>query len=717
MPTQTPIAFLLVKFQGSNIEPINIADATQMFTAAGRNSMNVVDWFDDNSHRNVDMTGNAVFGWLQLTETVSDYNTKRANGTYGRSKIIDLGRAAAAAAGINLSGYTAVVVVTNVEVDMFGSAGNVVCTAATAGKQFWEIQAAPSVLCQEMIHGLGVNEHTRRHGSDVNYQDPYDVMSMFSNNYNAGHHPTKPNIPIGPGLNAAFMKRCGWLDITRAAATSNGQVVLRPLHRRDLSGPLFAIVGPYYIEYRPSRRWDTGFSSIVLVHYIANNTSYLVAELTAGSEFSWGNPLSPFGSVKVDAIDDVPETATVTLLLRGLAPIWIGSGRIQGTNMHWSRDTADQFIAVDAAGHQEILIANNKNGYIGLLKWNGSALMPAWIGSGQIQGVGMHWSRDAADQFVAADADGDRHQEILIANNKNGYIGLLKWNGSALMPVWIGSGRIQGAGMHWSRDAADQFVAVNAGGHQEIVIANNNNGYIGLLKWNGSALVPVWIGAGRIQGAGMHWSRDAADQFVAVNANGHQEILIANNKNGYIGLLQWNGSALVPVWIGSGRIPGAGIHWSRDAADQFVAADMDGDGQQEILIANNKNGYIGLLKWNGSALVLNWIGSGRIEGIGMHWSRDAADLFVAADVDGDGHQGILIANNKNGYIGLLRWNGSALVPVWIGSGRINGIGMHWSRDAADQFVVADTDGDGQQEILIANNNNGYIGVLKLKPLV
>ena len=93
MTTQTPMAFLLVKFQGSKDEPMTIADAEQMFTAAGRGTMNVVDWFDDNTHGHVDMTGNAVFGWLQLTETVAGYGTKRMNGTYGRLKIIDLGRA------------------------------------------------------------------------------------------------------------------------------------------------------------------------------------------------------------------------------------------------------------------------------------------------------------------------------------------------------------------------------------------------------------------------------------------------------------------------------------------------------------------------------------------------------------------------------------------------------------------------------------------------
>ena len=157
MATQTPTAFLLVKFRNSNDEPMTKAAAEQMFTAAGRGTMNVVDWFDDNSHGQVDMTGNAVFGWLTLPQKQSDYTGSGANPAR-RQDIFNWAKQAAAAAGINLSTFTSVVVVTNVEIDMFGSAGNVCCTAATAGKKFWEMQAAPSVLCQEMIHGLGVNE-------------------------------------------------------------------------------------------------------------------------------------------------------------------------------------------------------------------------------------------------------------------------------------------------------------------------------------------------------------------------------------------------------------------------------------------------------------------------------------------------------------------------------------------------------------------------------
>lgn len=346
MATSTPIAFVLSKFKGSNDEPMSKAAAEQMFTAAGRGTMNVVDWFDDNSHGSVDMGGNAVFGWLELSDTVADYRAKVADKTYSRTAIIDLGRAAAVAAGVDLSKFAAFVVVTNVEVDLFGGTGYAVCTASTANKPVDEIQAAPSVLCQEMIHALGAPEHARRHGSDQDYADPYDVMSMFR--ASPGRHPSNANLPVGPGLNAAFMRRCGWLDPTRAAPS--GQVGLRPLHRRDLPGPLYALVGSYYVEYRAARRWDSGFdSSIVLVHSWANNTSYLRAELRPGDEFTWGSSsqYQTQGSIKVDAIDDAAETATITTTYRPAIPFPLTGPAISLTQGEW----------VDAGG---IVIINGK---------------------------------------------------------------------------------------------------------------------------------------------------------------------------------------------------------------------------------------------------------------------------------------------------------------------------------------------------------------------
>jgi hypothetical protein len=712
---QTPIGFLLVKFQDSNVEPVSKAFAQQMFTAAGRGTLNLVDWFDDNTHGNVDMTGNVVFDWLRLDQKSTDYQGSGANPA-GRQQIFDWARHSAASAGLDLSPFKAIVVVTNVPVDLFGSVGNV-CCGAPGG-------VAPSVLCQEMIHGLSVYEHSRQDGSDADYQDRFDVMSLANAMW--GQQPGNPSVPIGPGLNAAFMDRCGWLDSSRA--TSGQQVTLRPLHRRDLPGPLHAVVGPYYVEYRPAERWDSGFgSSVVLVHYRAKHTSYLVKDLTAGRNWFLGNPAAPIATITVNAIDDAAHQATISMQIRVLMPIWIGSGQVPGAGMHWSRGAADQFVAGDINddGRQEFLAVNNDNGYLGLLVWTGVRLAPTWIGSGRIPGAGgMHWSRDGADQFVAVDADGDGRHEFLVANNNNSYLGLLQWTGTALAPIWIGSGGIPGAGgMHWSR-GADQFFPANVDGDplQELLVVNNTNGYLGLLKWTGAALAPFWIGSGRIQGNGMHWSRAADDRFVVADIDGHlrtQEILVINNSNGYLGLLKWTGGVLAPIWLGVGRIEGNGMHWSRGTHDLFVAADVDGDGLTEILVANNDNGFIGLLKWNGTALAPVWIDVGRLEGIGMHWSRDGVDSFLAADVDSDGQKEILIANNTNGYLGVLKWNGSKLAPVWVGAGRLEGKGMHWSRGTEDLFVAAhtDMDTDRQEEILVANNRNDYLGLLRLTPLL
>src|SRR5204863_242528 len=99
-------------------------------------------------------------------------------------------------------------------------------------------------------------------------------------------------------------------------------------------------------------------------------------------------------------------------------------------------------------------------------------------------------------------------------------------------------------------------------------------------------------------------------------------------------------SGLNPVWLAPSPIQGAGAqHWSR-GPDLFVAADVDGDGHDEFLIADNQNGWTGVLKWNGAALVPIWLVPSPVQGAGVTWIR-GPDLFVAADVDGDGHDEFL----------------------------------------------------------------------------
>jgi C1A family cysteine protease len=414
-----------------------------------------------------------------------------------------------------------------------------------------------------------------------------------------------------------------------------------------------------------------------------------------------------YGSCGIDAGMWAINGIAVTT---GLVPEWMVPSPISGPAGSWSRGP-DIFTAadVDHDGRVEIVIANNNNGWTGLLKWNGSAMAPVWMVPSPIKGPAGSWSR-GPDIFTAADVDHDGKVELVIANDSNGWTGVLKWNGSAMAPVWMIPSPIKGPAGSWSR-GADIFTAadVDGDGEVEIVIANNANGWTGVLKWNGSAMAPVWMVPSPIAGPPGSWAR-GPDTFIAadVDGDGKAEIVVANNTDHWTGVLKWNGSALAPVWMIPSPINGPAGSWSR-GADSFTAADVDHDGKVEIVVANNSNGWTGVLKWNGSALAPVWMVASPIVGPAGQWAR-GPDILTAGDVDGDGKAEIVIANNSDDWTGVLKWNGSALAPVWMIPSPITGPIGTWNR-GPDSFTAADTNGDGCDQIVIANNSNGWTGVL------
>ena len=154
MQQSFPFAVLLVRYADlpTPPDPITPDRARELFTKVGRGKRYIVDWFDENTHGGVDIGESQVFGWFDLQETTAEFTQKGS-----RTRILLLAQQAAQLAGVDLTPFKNTIVVSNLETDsLWGSPGGVSCTAATAGKQVWELQVAPSVLCQEMIHGLGI---------------------------------------------------------------------------------------------------------------------------------------------------------------------------------------------------------------------------------------------------------------------------------------------------------------------------------------------------------------------------------------------------------------------------------------------------------------------------------------------------------------------------------------------------------------------------------
>lgn len=338
MAQQSPWAILLCKWSDMPKEAKNPGFFQQMFTATGRGTNNMVDFFDDMSHGNIDTGGSKVFGWFTLTQKWSAYKGSGVN-PQGRQDLITWVRQAALSAGVNLSPFAnRIVICMNATptqgTDLFGGGGGVVCDTNV-------LQA--SVLGQEMGHGYGL-DHSREDGATADYRDRWDVMSTWDSCFMQPHN---DYVLIGPGLNAANMAGRGWLDESRvwsSGTTSfNTTIQLRPLHRRDLSGFLAARFGNYLVEFRKKDRWDAAIPrSAVLVHRFEDNRSYLMSandgqqDLVAGSilgDNPGNNNFHRFARVttlEVIEINDAGQFATIRLEheLRSIPEV--GPGKLFG---------------------------------------------------------------------------------------------------------------------------------------------------------------------------------------------------------------------------------------------------------------------------------------------------------------------------------------------------------------------------------------------------
>jgi len=302
-------AILLCKFTDVPIEPIDDrAFCEQVLTGAGSGSFNLVDYFRDVSHGNLDLSDSRVFGWIALGRNRGEYAGSGSNPA-GRDQLLQWAKQAAVAAGVDLNDFFNVVICTNTFVDFFGGPGGAVT----------DTKIRPSTLAQEMGHAYGL-AHSSMDGSSAEYKDPWDVMS--ANNSWMTAHPQYEL--IGPGLNAWNMRGRGWLDESRVwkanANIYDETVELRPLFHYALPGFIAAeLAGEFLIEFRTRDGWDAGIPRpAILVHRFDNNISFIMKG-TAGQQDLEESDLfeatvgGRLAQVQVISIEPEAQVATIRL--------------------------------------------------------------------------------------------------------------------------------------------------------------------------------------------------------------------------------------------------------------------------------------------------------------------------------------------------------------------------------------------------------------------
>jgi hypothetical protein len=189
-----------------------------------------------------------------------------------------------------------------------------------------------------------------------------------------------------------------------------------------------------------------------------------------------------------------------------------------------------------------------------------------------------------------------------------------------------------------------------------------------------------------------------------VNGDGNPDLIVVNVNSGDVGILlgEGNGTFQAAVTYNSGS----------SAPFSVAVADMNQDGQLDLVVANdnyNGDGSVSVLLGNGDGTFQNAVNysSGGYEA----WS------VAVADVNGDGNPDVLVANfcsditcTGPGSVGVLLGNGDGTLqtPYAYSSGAYD----------ADSITVADINHDGYPDLLVANQcgnprcgQEGTVGVL------
>jgi hypothetical protein len=204
-----------------------------------------------------------------------------------------------------------------------------------------------------------------------------------------------------------------------------------------------------------------------------------------------------------------------------------------------------------------------------------------------------------------------------------------------------------------------------------------------------------------------------------VNGDGKLDVLVANwcssyhaanlcPEGGNVGVSLGNGDGTFqPVVTNSSGGPGY-------YAFSLFVADVDGDDRVDVLVANGcPVGTSAMCRSGGSVGVLLGNGDGTFQAVRNYTSQGLIAWMTAADVNGDGKLDVLVANRDGGSNG----EGSVAVFLGRGDGTLESARIYTSGGLEADFVtVADVNADGHPDLLVVNfwvcnNCPGSVGVL------
>jgi predicted short-subunit dehydrogenase-like oxidoreductase (DUF2520 family) len=194
----------------------------------------------------------------------------------------------------------------------------------------------------------------------------------------------------------------------------------------------------------------------------------------------------------------------------------------------------------------------------------------------------------------------------------------------------------------------------------------------------------------------------AAVSVADVNGDGRPDLVATNRGDGNVSILL---NTTAPGTAPPSFIP-AGTFATDFAPQSVVAADVNGDGRPDLLVAAAGSTNVSVLlnatvPFGRPAANFAAVASGNFQ-VGSN-----PQAVAAADVNGDGRPDLLVANDGSNDVSvLLNTTAPGAVAPNFGSA------VNFAAGSGPQSVAtADVNGDGQRDLLVANSGANTVSVL------
>lgn len=311
--------------------------------------------------------------------------------------------------------------------------------------------------------------------------------------------------------------------------------------------------------------------------------------------------------------------------------------------------------------------------------------------------------------IVVADIDGDGRDDLIV--HTAGSLAIYRSLGTGAEFASHAVGSVGG----WPISASDRFVVadIDGDGQDELVVRNPGAGgtpRLGVMRPVKTGGLQLDI---RYDGDIPGWRMRPHDQWLAadVDGDGRAELVVFNGRDWslpYLGVYRSVPGGLAAIVRYDGAMPG----WTMRGHDRLALGDVTGDGRADLVVFNGQDWaipYLGVLgsSGNGFSRLARYAGS--LPG----WTMRRGDQYLVGDFDGDGRADVYVFNGTDwaiAYLGLLRSTGAGLQPVR----RYDGVLPGWHLRRHDRFQLAQPGSGAGTGLIVWNTSDwatGYLGAV------